>query len=125
MKIYVNQNDKQTGPYSQDEVRDLIYRGDVQRSALALREGAADWMPLATLLEPHLAASTTSAPPPITVSMDRLRDPTERTALSWCFIASIPVWLLLTVWTVASFGMLLPIISLVILVVMVGELWFA
>ncbi len=46
MKIYVNQDNQSLGPYTREEVQDLIYRGEVRRSSLACEEGAGDWVPL-------------------------------------------------------------------------------
>jgi Zn-dependent protease with chaperone function len=125
MKIYLNQNNQKVGPYSQEEARNLVYSGDVQRSALACAEGAADWVPLDSLLTKSDGASTVAVPPTIPVSMDLLRDPKEKTALLWLYIAAIPACLFLVIWTVASFGILLVIIGFVALLVLVGELWFA
>lgn len=123
MKIYVTQNNQRLGPYSQEEVRNLIYSGDVQRSSLACREGATDWVPLDTLLTPQGAVSA-AAPPPVAIPLDRLRDSKEKTALLWLYIASIPAWLVLAIWIVASFGVLLVVIGFITLLVLVGELWF-
>jgi Zn-dependent protease with chaperone function len=53
-----------------------------------------------------------------------LRDPKEQTALVWLYIASIPAWLVLLFWGLASFGLVFIIIGLVLLARLIGELWF-
>jgi Zn-dependent protease with chaperone function len=128
MKIYVSQNNQQLGPYTREEVQDLIYRGEVQRSAMACPEGGTDWVPVDALLAkdipkdiPPVAAGV---PPPITIPLERLRDPKELTALTWLYVASGPGWLFLAIWTVVTFGLLLPIIGFVLLMIFVGEMWF-
>jgi len=128
MKIIVNQENHQIGPYSQEELRQLIYSGTVKRSSVGCKEGSADWVPVDELLRAGESVPPV-APPKINsaepVAFERLRDPKERMALIWLYVASIPGWLLLAVWTVASFGLLLAIAALGVLLTLVGELWFA
>src|SRR5437773_104294 len=95
MKIYLNQNNQKLGPYSQEEARNLVYSGDVPRSVPACYEGGSDWVPLDSLLTPPEVASRTAVPPPIPMSIERLRDPKEKTALLWLYVAAIPGSLLL------------------------------
>jgi Zn-dependent protease with chaperone function len=125
MKIYVNQDDQQRGPFTTDQVRELVYSGGVKRSALACTEGTTDWVPLETFLARQDGPVQPAIPPAITIPIERLRDPKEKTALMWLYIASVPGWLLLISWTIASMGLLIPIIGFVVLLTVVGELWFA
>lgn len=123
MKLYINKNNQQVGPYSQEEARELIYRGDVTRSAMACVEGTDNWVPIDSLLTPPKTVS--SVPPPIAISIEKLRDPKEKTALLWLYIASIPAWLFLVAFTVGSFGIPLLVIGFLTLMVFIGEMWFA
>jgi Zn-dependent protease with chaperone function len=123
MKLYLNQNNHQIGPYSLEEARDLIYRGEVTRAVLALPEGTTEWVPLEQLMQK--TDKPPAIPPPIMLGLDRLRDPKEKTALIWLFVASVPGWILLVVWTIVSVGILLPILGVVALAILFGELWFA
>ncbi len=125
MKIYIKQNDQERGPYSGEELRDLIYRGEVQRSAVARPEEGGDWVPLDTLLNQQQAPPAVAVPPQITTPLERLRDPKEQTALMWLYIASVVGWLILLLLTIGSFGMLLPVFGVIALMILVGELWFA
>src|SRR3954471_6118290 len=125
MKIYLNQDNKQVGPYSREQVRELVYSGGVKRSSLACSEGATDWVSLETLLDHQDAPTAPAVPPAIAMSIERLRDPKEKRALMWLYIASIPGWIFLVVWTVASLGIILPVIGFVLFLALVGELWFA
>jgi Zn-dependent protease with chaperone function len=125
MKIYVNQDNQRRGPFTRDQVRELVYSGDVKRSALACTEGTSDWIPLETLLNRQEAPTTANVPPAITIAIERLRDRKEKAALTWLYIASVPGWLVLIAWIIASRGLLLPILGLGVLITFVGELWFA
>lgn len=140
MRLYISQNDRAMGPYTEEQIRELIYKGEVERAALACREGENDWQPLEPLLRGEAAPSPAASaaptptradtapaggvPPPITEPVERLRDPKERTALVWLYIASVPAWLLLVLWGVATFGMVFVIVGMVVLIRFVGELWF-
>jgi Zn-dependent protease with chaperone function len=138
MKIYVSQDNEKLGPYSKEELRDLIYSGRVRHSATACIEGSTEWLPIDNLLNQREASPTAGTPPPApapspvpppvasrTLSLEKLRDPLEQTTLVWLFIASIPAWLFLIVWTVVGVGVPLFIAGLILLSVLIGELWFA
>jgi Zn-dependent protease with chaperone function len=64
-------------------------------------------------------------PTNLNISLDQLRDPKERTALIWLYIASVPVWIVLLIWIVASMGIGLVIIGIIELLYMMGRLWYA
>jgi Zn-dependent protease with chaperone function len=125
MKIYVNQDNQQRGPFTTDQVRELVYSGDVKRSALVCTEGTSDWIALETLLNRQEAPTAAAVPPAIAISIERLRDRKEKTALMWLYIASAFGWLFLISLTISSMGLLLPIIGLGVLITFIGELWFA
>jgi len=57
MQIHISKNGKQSGPYSESQVRDMLDSGLLSRSDLAWHEGITDWMPLQSVL------SITSPPP--------------------------------------------------------------
>src|ERR1051326_4368914 len=95
MKIYVNQDDKQLGPYSTEQVRELVYSGDVKRSSLACSEGTTDWIPVDMLLTRQNGPTPPAIPPAIAISIEGLRDPKEKKALTWLYVASIPGWIFL------------------------------
>ncbi len=50
MKIVVHRDGAQFGPYSLEEVRTALARGELRADDLAWQEGAADWVPLGSLL---------------------------------------------------------------------------
>src|SRR3954467_10392022 len=123
MNILVKDNDQQVGPYSRDQVKDLLYSGKLKRDALARREDSNDWLSLEALLGP---ADVMSPPPSVVVDMsiDRLRDPKEKTALTFLYVAAIPAALFLIVWIVASFGVVLIVGGLISLAMLIGQFWF-
>lgn len=57
--IYVIQNNEQSGPHSEDEVRQKLTSGDLLPTDFAWKEGMSEWQPLANIL--HLQAETVSA----------------------------------------------------------------
>jgi Zn-dependent protease with chaperone function len=124
MKVLVSQNGQKLGPHSPEELRELVYCGEVQRSALAQVEGESDWISVDTLLTRPASRPATPTPPKVVITLEQLRDPKERKALLWLYIASAPAWLLLVGWTVLSFGLPLLIIGVVVLAKLFGELWF-
>ena len=64
--IWIGQDGKQQGPYSEADVRRWMAEGRFGRDAVAWRKGMPDWVPLATLLgEPAAAAPPPVAPPPV------------------------------------------------------------
>jgi Zn-dependent protease with chaperone function len=135
MPIYVKQNDRQLGPLSIEQAQELVRWGGLPLSSPARAEGQDDWVPLATLLEQQAAPPRLDgapAPPPrlgvppaTTLGLDRLRDPKEQTAFAWLWVAAGIGWLLLLLWTIASFGVVLLLVGLGLLLRLIGELWFA
>ena len=123
MKLLIKQNEQQLGPYSADELKNMVYSGAVARTALARTEDAAEWRPLNDFFVSAPPVASTSTLPPL--SIERLRDPKEKTALTWLYIAAIPGAVLAVVWIVASFGVLLFVFGGVALMMTVGQLWFA
>ena len=75
MKIYINQNEQKFGPHSTEEVRDLVYRGEVQRTSLAQVEGESNWVPVDVLLSRPQSRPLEVTPPRMTLSIEQLRDP--------------------------------------------------
>ncbi len=124
MNIYLNQDGQESGPFAPEDLRQKIYGGELTRTVSARLDGSQNWMPLESLLNSHAPAVT---PPPLSpgVSLDRLRDAKEKTSLVWLYIASVPVWLFLIVWTVMGFGVPLIFIGLFCLLELIGGLWFA
>ncbi len=125
MKIYISEDDRKLGPHSPEEVRELLYRGDIHRSALARVDGESDWLQLDTLLSRPESRPMVAAPPKVEIPVDQLRDPKERTAFIWLCVASVPAWLLLAGCTVLNLGLPLVIVGGIAMAVMIGELWFA
>jgi hypothetical protein len=91
MSIYLHYNDKQTGPFSVDQIRQMLQSGLVQTDALAWKEGMANWIPVQEMLGASgLAAGAMPVPPPA-----------KKSALGWISLGislvSIPAWITLLV----------------------------
>src|SRR5512138_1483268 len=67
MKILVSQNDERFGPLLEDELRDMVYRGDVKRTALARVEGEPDWVSVDTLLTRPESRPPVRVPPKVVI----------------------------------------------------------
>jgi len=124
-KIYIQQDGQKTGPFTNDELREKTYSGELSRSTLACAEGEAEWLPLETLLSRTQQPPPPTAPLSVTMGLEKLRDPKEKTTLVWLYIASVPAWLLLLLWCIAGLGIPLVIIGIIWLFIAFGELWFA
>lgn len=48
-KIWIGQNDKKYGPYSEENVRQWMKEGKLSREAVAWRHGMAGWVSLTSL----------------------------------------------------------------------------
>ena len=60
MSLYLYQNDQQTGPFTVDQVQEMLRAGTITRDTLGWKEGLAEWSPLSSLL----TTAGINAPPP-------------------------------------------------------------
>jgi hypothetical protein len=67
MRYSVAINGKQTGPYSYDELRQLVIKGELTKDSLVWKEGMPQWAAAGTVNE--LADIWTSVPPPLPPSL--------------------------------------------------------
>jgi len=63
MSLYLYQNDQQTGPFTGEQIQEMLRAGTVTRDTLGWKEGLADWSPLSSLL-PALEMAIPLPPPP-------------------------------------------------------------
>ena len=63
MKYHVtDRNDEVQGPYSLDEIRNLLASGGIESTALSCEEGSETWLPLVSILPPVPAKDSQPAP---------------------------------------------------------------
>ena len=63
--IYIYQNEKQEGPFSEEQIAQMLEAGDLSYISLAWREGLPDWKPLNTLINnTELSKDRDSSPSP-------------------------------------------------------------
>ncbi|MCE5322575.1 M48 family metallopeptidase [bacterium] len=55
--------------------------------------------------------------------IDKLRDPKEKTALTWLLVCSIPIWIMFVAWTIISIGGFLLIVGFIVLIRFLAELF--
>ena len=125
MKIYLNQDGQPAGPFSREEIQDKIYSGELSRSMSGCVEGSQEWKPLGLLLESSAPPKPGVATAAAGLTIDQLRDPKEKTALMWLYIASVPVWILILILLVASYGTILLYVFLFWLFELFGVAWFS
>lgn len=125
MKIYINQDGQAAGPFSPEELRNKIYSGELAWTDHGCVEGSQEWLPLQNLLPGGEPPGLPAAPPPLLAELSKLRDPKEKTALVWLYIASVPVWLFIIVLVVTSYGTILIWAGLFWLFGAFGTAWFA
>lgn len=66
MQIHIAKNGQRMGPYSEEQVRQMLASGSIAATDLAWHEGMADWQPVASVLPPTpTAAPAATAAPPI------------------------------------------------------------
>ena len=75
VQIYLFQNDQQTGPYTEQQIRDLLAAGSLQSTDVCWHEGLPDWQPLESVISfrssgpeiPNISLSAPSQPAPTVV----------------------------------------------------------
>ena len=67
MNYYLYLNGQQIGPYTEEQIRNLIAAGTVAQTDLCWQEGMAEWQPLYTMLSFVQVAAAAVPPPPPTV----------------------------------------------------------
>jgi len=50
MQIYLYQNDQQTGPYTEQQIRELVSAGTIQENDVCWHEGLSNWQPVNTVI---------------------------------------------------------------------------
>jgi hypothetical protein len=95
MSIYLLQNEQQTGPFTDDQIQQMLRSAAVPASTLGWKEGMAGWEPLSSfVVAPSPVSSLPShANPPL---------PTRRSSplglISFIIsLVSVPIWLILLV----------------------------
>ncbi len=79
--IHIYHNNQQEGPYSPEQLRDMMASGTVTPITLAWREGMSDWAPLETIMSTFQSTMAPTAPSP----------PARADAVSQANVASPPV----------------------------------
>jgi hypothetical protein len=91
MNVYLHYNDQQTGPYNDEQVRQMLQSGLVNTNTMAWKEGMANWIPVREMIgagEP--STGTMPAPPASGKSMSGW------SSLIFSLL-SLPAWLVLLV----------------------------
>ncbi len=66
MQIYLYQNEQQVGPYSEEDIRNMVASGSIAATDHGWREGMAEWQPINTFLQfALLSPASVRIPPPV------------------------------------------------------------
>ena len=63
MKIYLNREGKNSGPYSTEEIQGLIRTGEIHENDLAWREGMPDWTTVKAIVPDKPSVPLPNIPP--------------------------------------------------------------
>ncbi len=98
MNIYIARNGKQTGPFTDEQVRSMLTGGIISTEDLAWRQGAAGWQPIGILM-------STPQPPPLptrksTGEQPRAKLPTKgpRGVGGWLLFFCVSLTILTPLW---------------------------
>ena len=125
MNIYIQKDGQKLGPFTKDDLRNKTYSGELSRSLPACVEGGTEWVELGSLLNAENQPPLLATQSPGITDLDELRDPKERLALAWLYVASIPAWLFILLWIISSYGIILIIFGFVWLIRAIAEMMFA
>lgn len=62
MEIYLQQDGRQVGPYTEEQLRNSVASGTINQFDLARHDGLNDWQPLCTII--HIATAAPASPHP-------------------------------------------------------------
>jgi hypothetical protein len=96
MSIYLLQNEQQTGPFTDDQIQQMLRSATVPASTLGWKEGMAGWEPLSSFVTIPSPASPSFAPPSPGTPLPPARRSSPLGLIS--FIVSLvtaPIWFIL------------------------------
>jgi len=98
MNIYLANDNKKEGPFTLDQIKEMVQQGKASASTLAWHDGITEWTPLGALLNTEI--NFTQTPPPL--PQQEQKNPGLGLASFWIAIFGIPFWItLLTLAAVA------------------------
>lgn len=104
---YIVHRAEQAGPYTQEQLQEMLAREEITPNQLGWRDGMADWKPLSELLPPMLPRAAAPVPPPLPPrSYARTTPPAAKTPSK--------VWLWVTLAVVVVIGLLGTLIGLAV-----------
>lgn len=123
MQIYLYQNEQQTGPYTEQQIRDLVAAGTIQTTDVCWYEGLSDWQPIDTVISfqpsvpqaAHHAAFTPQQAAPAVVQTN-----VKQGALIGgvaCFVIGI-ILMFLSMWSFIIYGPLFLVAFILSIVAM-------
>jgi len=140
MNWYYIIGEERQGPVSDEQLHALAKDGVVTATTFVWHAGLAGWQPyssVAGVVPPATAGSrplSAGSVPAASaaqvgslrhLTLQQLRDCSERSALTLLYVCSVPIWIFLLAWTVMTFGGSLLILGFVWLARWFGECWFA
>lgn len=66
--IHISRNGQQEGPYTAEQIQQMLADGSIARYTLAWKEGLSQWVPLSQILESSPPQPSHIAPPPVPIA---------------------------------------------------------
>lgn len=66
--IHISRNGQQEGPYTGEQIQQMLADGSIARYTLAWKEGLSQWVPLSQILESSPPQPSHIAPPPVPIA---------------------------------------------------------
>lgn len=66
--IHISRNGQQEGPYTTEQIQQMLADGSIARYTLAWKEGLSQWVPLSQILESSPPQPSHIAPPPVPIA---------------------------------------------------------
>ena len=120
MQIYLYQNEQQTGPYSEEQIRQLIAAGTIQTNDVCWHEGLSDWQPLETVISFQQQAAHPGAFTPQQAAPAVVQTNVKQGALIGgvaCFAIGI-ILMFLSMWSFVIYGPLFLVAFILSIVAM-------
>ena len=99
MNIHLAIGGKTDGPFTLDEVKEMLQRGKISAMTLAWHDGAAEWAPLGVLLKNEI--NFAQLPPPLPrqapLAEAAKKNPGIGLASFWISVLTVPFWIILLV----------------------------
>lgn len=105
MELYLNQNGEQVGPYTEDQISEMIHSGALTRNDIVWHEGLSEWQPLHAVFD---------LPTPVAPAAPAYQVPRPSTSESPTVMTNVKQGAIIGGWVCFGLGILCMLLSLVL-----------